>query len=185
MASMSPGPRSAGSTPSGGAAGATGRRGQRQPRRRRIAVQQPDLAQGQAVAIHRRQPGAGGRIRHQQHAGAVLQDVTQLHARDAVLIGTATAPSQPQPSTTDRNSIRLPAISATRSPRRTPWAASSAAQRAACAGASPYSSVPPGAWTQARAPWRAAWSISIAGNVCACMLVFPLVGVGPRLPADC
>ena len=106
-----------------------GRRGQRQPRRRRIAVQQPDLAQGQAVAIHRRQPGAGGRIRHQQHAGAVLQDVTQLHARDAVLIGTATAPSQPQPSTTDRNSIRLPAISATRSPRRTPWAASSAAKR--------------------------------------------------------
>ena len=95
--------------------------------------------------------------------------------RDAVLIGTATAPSQPQPSTTDRNSIRLPAISATRSPRRTPWAASSAAQRAACAGASPYSSVPPGAWTRARAPWRAAWSISIAGNVCACMLVFPLL----------
>ena len=49
-------------------------------RRRRIAVQQPDLAQGQAVAIHRRQPAAGSRIRHQQHAGAVLQDVTQLHA---------------------------------------------------------------------------------------------------------
>ena len=48
---------------------------------------------------------------------------------DAVLIGTATAPIQPQPRTVASNSTRLPHISATRSPRATP-ARRSAAPRA-------------------------------------------------------
>ncbi|MNS86744.1 hypothetical protein D3C72_1206580 [compost metagenome] len=89
--------------------------------------------------------------------------------RDAVLMGTTTAPSQPQPNTIDRNSWRLPAMSPTRSPRATPAAANRAAQLAAWAGASQNRSEPPGACTHKRSPWRAACSTNNDGNVNACM----------------
>ncbi|MNV58027.1 hypothetical protein D3C71_1503840 [compost metagenome] len=101
--------------------------------------------------------------------------------RDAVLMGTTTAPSQPQPSTTDRNSCRLPAIRPTRSPRPTPADARRAAQLAAWPGASPKRKAPPGACTHRRSPRRAPCSTNNDGNVNACMATLPrLFGRCPR-----
>ena len=56
--------------------------------------------------------------------------------REAVLIGTSTAPSQPQPRKISMNSARFEQISATRSPATTPASASRPAARAASSGAS-------------------------------------------------
>ena len=56
--------------------------------------------------------------------------------REAVLIGTQTAPSQAQPRKTSMNSMRFDAISATRSAGRIPAACNAAADRAATSQAS-------------------------------------------------
>ena len=51
--------------------------------------------------------------------------------RDATLIGTATAPSQAQPSTISKNSIRFEQMTATRSPGSMPAERKVPAQRTA------------------------------------------------------
>ena len=59
----------------------------------------------------------------------------RLVPRAAVLMGTVTAPTQAQPRNTCKNSVRLPHISATRSPGPMPCACKSAPMRCAVASA--------------------------------------------------
>jgi hypothetical protein len=84
---------------------------------------------------------------------------------DAVLIGTVEAPSQPQPRNTSRNSMRLPLITATRSPRCTSASASAAARRPAACTASRCVHDRPAMRSIGRSPNSAACRCSIAGSV--------------------
>ena len=84
---------------------------------------------------------------------------------DAVLIGTATAPSQPQPRKASSNSTRLPHISATRSPRATPAARSAARTRAAAMRRHRVATTPRRRCEQRPLAEAPAWRRSIAGSV--------------------
>src|SRR5258708_28054600 len=83
---------------------------------------------------------------------------------DAVLIGTAIAPSQPQARNTSSSSTRLEHMSATRSPRSIPAARSAPARRATISKASRWRHSPPAIFTSAWSPCRSAARRSIAGT---------------------